>query len=166
MCVCQKQGIKTRTESSRAPTAFFRINCSAVLKPDADDCASEESARVPIMFGRHFTRASAQNRTLLGTTIRWELKECKVAQQSRNTQPQPELANGCVAFAKALQALPQAALQNGRRVGIERNQIPKWLAAILAQVGKRGGISIGMASDVFSNCCIRMSAEALQSSCI
>src|SRR5215475_1766573 len=82
MCVCQKQGINTKTESSRASTAFFRINCSAVLKPNADDCAGEESARVPIMFGRHFTRASTQNRTLLGTTSRWELKECKVAQQN------------------------------------------------------------------------------------
>src|SRR5262245_59712750 len=73
------------------------------------------------------------------------------------------LTNRGVIFAEPLQALAQPALQRCRCVGIERDQIPQWLAAILAQISKRRRIGVGMACYVFTDRSIRVAAQSLQS---
>ena len=73
------------------------------------------------------------------------------------------LTNRGVIFAEPLQAIAQTPLQRCRRIGIERDQIPQRLAAVLAQISSGRRISIRVASDVFANRRIRMAAEALQS---
>src|SRR5258707_589033 len=54
-------------------------------------------------------------------------------------------------LAQTLQAVAQTPLERGRRVRIERHEIPEWLAAVSAQVGERRRVGIRMAGYVFTN---------------
>src|SRR5262249_20503935 len=67
---------------------------------------------------------------------------------------------------EALQPVAQAALQRAWRVRIKCNQIPQWLAAILAEMRQRRRISVRMASHVLANRRVGMAAKALQSLCV
>jgi len=70
--------------------------------------------------------------------------------------------SGKLVFAQLFQTIAEAALQRRWRVGIERDEIPERLTAILAEPSKSACIGVRMAGDIFANRAIRMLGQFIQ----
>ncbi len=70
---------------------------------------------------------------------------------------------GGLGVAEALQAIAEAALQRGGRVGVEGDQVPERLRFVFAQVRQRIGVGVWVTRDVFADGAVGMMREAMQS---